>query len=182
MNRIVALSTLAASFVIATGCTPIQDAFSPDYELGIEEDGWSDDWYESNAAGQMRGELPEAGAFDAELSMASIWASNGWLEMDLHVTEDRWAMIGGGFDTQELQDGETVVFEEGDHWVFGCGGPDDWNALYDAPAETVAVTRTDIVVDGVDAIELVINVDFGIDGSDGEVEAVVVQPVQNGND
>ncbi len=188
MNRIVALTTVASALALATGCTPIIggalaiDALTPDSP--DFDDDWSDDsWQqESTAEGFMRGDLPEAGSFDADFSTANVWKSDGWIDFDLHVNDGSWAMIGGGFDTQELQDGETVVFEEGDHWVFGCGGEDDWFAEYDAPAETVEVTRTDITIDGVDMIELTIIADFGIGGSDGEVEAVVVQPVENNDD
>lgn len=168
-----------------TGCTVVAGAVlvgealdrDDDYDdYGYVDTGWAADGYRSEqVTGTMRGSLPAPGAFDAEIAHGTIGRSSWGTDLDLHMLDGRWAMIGGGFDVQ-LQDGETVVLGPDEHWVIGCGGPAEYDFEFDQSADTVTVTQHDIEVDGQAMIELTITATWA---EGGEVTAVAVSPVSN---
>ncbi|MCB9676426.1 MAG: hypothetical protein H6737_14990 [Alphaproteobacteria bacterium] len=168
----IAFAALVASF--ATGCTPLVGALVA-IELLDRDPVYYDDFAESNAEGTMRGDIPEGGTFDRQLTRATIWNYDQGLDFDLHTTAETWVMLTGGFSA-DLEDGETVVLGPDEHWIIGCSGPSEYDAMYDQPAEEVEITRELVEIEGETMIQLTIEASFGPDGT---VTAVVVQPQPN---
>lgn len=170
MFRLLALATLFVS--VGTGCTPIVAGLLI-AEFNDGPDGVSTDFMESNAEGTMRGAVGAVSSGERELTQASVWTSPGYFDFDLHAVEGDWMMLGGGFDSTALVEGETVVLSPDQHWVIGCSGPEVYSAEYDEGAEQVTVSQETLVIDGAELVEVTITATFA-DGN--EATAVVVRP------
>jgi len=171
------LTAAVALLSLSTGCTPLVvaailiDGNSTD---PVMVDGW-----ESNTTGVMRGVMPEAGQFDRELKSASVWRWEDSVDFDFQSEDGTWAMLGGGYETQGLEPGESIVLEPDQHWVFGCSGPQEYNAVFDQTADEVEISKELVEIDGQMVVEIRITASFG---EAGEVTAVVVEPQPNSED
>ncbi|MCA9299144.1 MAG: hypothetical protein H6737_21300 [Alphaproteobacteria bacterium] len=166
MTRTLALSSTLLLLAACGGRDPIM------------VDGFAGD---SNVQGRMAGAMPVTGDFDHDLRSGYVWKGPGYVEVDLHVLgSEGWVMLGGGFDPAVMSDdGETVTLDPDEHWIFGCSGPDEWNAEYDQPAEEVQVSKEIIDIDGQEMLQVVITAEFS---DDNVVSATVVRPTNNGGD
>jgi len=179
------LATAVAFLSFGTGCIEIPAAIliadaidGPDaepYEFGVDTGYMAE---QSNVTGRMMGDLPLVQPFDREVDRAALYRFGSDVEIELHLIGEDWAMLGGGFDSSELIDGEPRVLQSGEQWVYGCAGPGEYQAEFDRPADTVEVVRDTVVVNGEPMIELTVTASFG---DEGEVTAVVVTPAEQPN-
>ncbi len=129
--------------------------------------------------GQMRGALPQTTPFDGELVGSTIWESGSWVELDFHVENGDWAMLGGGFDLGALDGDGHAVLTGAEHAIIGCAGPERNVFDVDEPASQVEVWRETVWIDGEAMIELHVVAEF----EEGfEIDAVAVHPAPNPED
>lgn len=154
--------------LFATACAPLPGGFGP-------SGAHTTDSY-------MTGRMSSVRGFDDDLTVDRAELAGSNLAIEMHV-EGRygWAMIGGDINLGDYEIGESVELTEEDVWNFvGCSGPEAYNFEFDEAPDSVTITLVESDIDGTpgvdapDTVDVIIDADFGADGSITAVTQVVV--------